>query len=107
MDVSRKADEGFDVGRLLGIWQELMEEKERLGAAIGKAKAGMDFNLDAAVVIDYQNAMEGIYTTSVGADTLDESPMAYKSIDDILSVIGDTVKVLDILKPICNFKAAE
>lgn len=49
VDVSRKADEGFDVGRLLGIWQELMEEKEHLGAAIGKAKAGMDFNLDAAV----------------------------------------------------------
>ena len=49
VDVSRKADEGFDVGRLLGIWQELMEEKERLGAAIGKAKAGMGFNLDAAV----------------------------------------------------------
>lgn len=49
VDVSRKADEGFDVGRLLGIWQELMEEKERLGAAIGKAKAGMDINLDAAV----------------------------------------------------------
>ena len=49
VDVSRKADEGFDVGRLLGIWQELMGEKERLGAAIGKAKAGMDFNLDAAV----------------------------------------------------------
>ena len=49
VDVSRKADEGFDVGRLLGIWRELMGEKERLGAAIGKAKAGMDFNLDAAV----------------------------------------------------------
>jgi len=49
VDVSRKADEGFDVGRLLAIWQELMGEKERLGAAIGKAKAGMAFNLDAAV----------------------------------------------------------
>ena len=49
VDVSRKADEGFDVGRLLGIWQELMAEKERLGMAIGKAKAGMEFNLDAAV----------------------------------------------------------
>lgn len=49
VDVSRKAEEGFDVGRLLGIWQELMEEKERLGAAIGKAKAGMEFNLDTAV----------------------------------------------------------
>ncbi|MBQ9364672.1 MAG: formate dehydrogenase [Schwartzia sp.] len=49
VDVSQKSDEGFDVGRLLGIWQELMAEKERLGMAIGKAKAGMDFNLDAAV----------------------------------------------------------
>lgn len=48
-DVSRKADEGFDVGRLLGVWQELMDERERLGLAIGKAKAGMGFNLDAAV----------------------------------------------------------
>ena len=49
VDVSRKDEDAFDVGRLLGIWQELMQEKERLGAAIGKAKAGMGFNLDAAV----------------------------------------------------------
>lgn len=62
---------------------------------------------ETLTVTDYQNAMEGIYTTSVGADTLDEAPMAYKSIDDILSVIGDTVEVLDILKPVYNFKAAE
>lgn len=49
VDVSQKSDEGFEVGRLLSIWQELMAEKERLGLAIGKAKAGMAFNLDAAV----------------------------------------------------------
>ncbi len=49
VDVSCKDEEGFEVGRLLAIWQELMEEKERLGLAIGKAKAGMEFNLDAAV----------------------------------------------------------
>lgn len=49
VDVSQKAEEGFDVGRLLAVWQELMVEKERLGAAIGKAKANMEFNLDAAV----------------------------------------------------------
>ena len=49
VDVSQKSDEGFEVGRLLSIWQELMAEKEGLGLAIGKAKAGMDFNLDAAV----------------------------------------------------------
>ena len=49
VDASRKGEEGFDVGGLLTIWQKLMHEKEALGLAIGKAKAGMDFNLDAAV----------------------------------------------------------
>lgn len=49
VDASCKAEEGFDVGRLLGIWDELMDEKNRLSTAIGKAKADMDFNLDAAV----------------------------------------------------------
>ena len=49
VDVSQKAEDGFDVGRLLSVWQELMVEKERLGTAIGKAKASMEFNLDAAV----------------------------------------------------------
>ena len=49
VDASRKGEEGFDVGGLLTIWQKLMQEKEALGLAIGKAKAGMDFNLDAAV----------------------------------------------------------
>jgi len=49
VDVSRNSEEGFEVGKLLSIWQELMAEKERLGLAIGRAKAGMDFNLDAAV----------------------------------------------------------
>ena len=49
VDASRKDEEGFDVGGLLIIWQKLMQEKEALGLAIGKAKAGMDFNLDAAV----------------------------------------------------------
>lgn len=49
VDVSSKAEEGFAVERLLTIWQTLIEEKERLGTAIGKAKAMMDFNLDVAV----------------------------------------------------------
>ena len=49
VDVSQKAEDGFDVGRLLSVWQDLMVEKERLGTAIGKAKANMEFNLDAAV----------------------------------------------------------
>ncbi|WP_029542203.1 hypothetical protein [Selenomonas sp. AB3002] len=49
VDVSRKSEEMFEVGKLIDIWQQLMHEKEQLGLAIGKAKAGMSFNLDAAV----------------------------------------------------------
>ena len=49
--------------------------------------------------------MKGIYSTSVGRDTLDESPMAYKPMDAILSVIGDTVDIEKIIKPVYNFKA--
>ncbi len=56
---------------------------------------------------DYQKAMEGIYTTSVCASTLDEAPMAYKSLEDIIDVVRDSVDIIDIMKPIYNFKAAE
>ncbi len=49
VDVSRKSEEMFEVGKLIDIWQQLMAEKEQLGVAIGKAKAGRSFNLDAAV----------------------------------------------------------
>ena len=54
---------------------------------------------------EYKKAMEGIYTTSVNEDTLDEAPMAYKSMSDIIDVIGETVEVIEVLKPIYNFKA--
>lgn len=53
----------------------------------------------------YRKEMSGIYSTSVGADTLDESPMAYKPMKDIIEAIGDTVEIQHILKPVYNFKA--
>ncbi len=56
---------------------------------------------------EYQKTMEGIYTTSVNISTLDEAPMAYKSMEEIISNIGDTVEILGIIKPIYNFKAGE
>ena len=56
---------------------------------------------------EYRETMEGIYTTSVNENTLDEAPMAYKALDDIIDVIRESVDVIDILKPIYNFKAAE
>ena len=54
---------------------------------------------------DYKETMKGIYTTSVNEWTLDEAPMAYKSIDDIIDVIADSVDIIDIMKPVYNFKA--
>ncbi|GMO31633.1 MAG: RNA-splicing ligase RtcB [Termitinemataceae bacterium] len=56
---------------------------------------------------DYKNAMQGIYSTSVTKDTIDESPMAYKNIDDIVSQLGPAATILAIIKPIYNFKASE
>ncbi len=56
---------------------------------------------------EYRHEMEGIYTTSVGESTIDESPMAYRRIDEILDVIGATAEVVDILSPIYNFKASK
>ncbi len=53
----------------------------------------------------YQQEMSGIYTTSVNERTLDESPMAYKSLNDIIDVIEEAVDIKEVMKPIYNFKA--
>lgn len=54
---------------------------------------------------DFKDSMKGIYSTSVHQGTLDESPSAYKPIEDIIGSIGETVDIIDIIKPIFNFKA--
>ena len=56
---------------------------------------------------EYENEMSGIYSTCVVADTLDESPMAYKTMDEIVSQIGPTAEIIERIKPIYNFKASE
>ena len=56
---------------------------------------------------EYQETMKGVYTTSVNESTLDEAPMAYKSLADIIDVIRESVDVIDVMKPIYNFKASE
>ena len=55
---------------------------------------------------EYQETMKGIYTTSVNEQTLDEAPMAYKSLEDIIDVVADAVDIIEVLKPIYNFKAS-
>lgn len=54
---------------------------------------------------EYKKSMAGIYTTSISEGTLDESPQAYKSLDDIIDVIGDTAEIIEVMKPVYNFKA--
>jgi len=56
---------------------------------------------------DYKNSMQGIYSTSIDENTIDESPMVYKPMKEIIEYIKDTVDVIDIIKPIYNFKANE
>lgn len=58
-------------------------------------------------IADYRETMKGIYTSSVNTNTIDESPMAYKSLDDIIDVIQDTVDIIEVMKPVYNFKASE
>ena len=54
---------------------------------------------------EYQEAMKDVFTTSVNEDTLDEAPMAYKSLEDIIDVIAESVDVVEVIKPRYNFKA--
>lgn len=56
-------------------------------------------------VAKFQEEMKGVYTTSVGKATLDEAPMAYKPMDEILENIRDAVEVVDVIKPVYNYKA--
>lgn len=55
---------------------------------------------------EYRTAMEGIYSTSVNERTIDEAPGAYKPIEDIIGPIADAVDIIDVMRPICNFKAS-
>ncbi len=70
------------------------------GRVMSRNKAKQVLSLD-----EYKKAMEGIYTTSVNEETIDEAPMAYKSLSDIIDVIEETVDVIEVIKPIYNFKA--
>ena len=72
------------------------------GRLMSRAEAKRRFDITG-----FRQEMDGIYTTSVNESTLDECPMAYKGMDDILSNIGPTVDVAKIIKPIYNFKAGE
>ena len=62
---------------------------------------------DSFTLGEFEKSMEGIYSTSVTRDTLDESPMVYKPMEEIIQGTKDTVTIDRIIKPIYNFKAGE
>lgn len=72
------------------------------GRVMSRNIARKTLNID-----DYKKSMDGIYTTSVNEDTIDESPMVYKPVEEILEHIKDTLEIEKIIKPIYNFKANE
>ena len=72
------------------------------GRLVNRGAAKANFSLEEFVA-----SMEGIYSTSVGQSTIDESPMAYKPMQSIIDNIGDTVDIEQIVKPVYNFKASE
>ncbi len=93
----------------------------RDGSIIGIGKGNLDWNYSAPhgagrimsrskakeniPLKEYEKSMEGIYSTSVGQSTLDEAPQAYKPIEEIVENIKDTVDIVDIIKPVYNFKS--
>lgn len=95
----------------------------RDGCILAKGKSNPDYNYSAPhgagrilsrhtaaqkiALEDYIESMKGIYTTSVNKKTIDESPFAYKPIESIIENIGDTVDIIEVIKPIYNFKASE
>ena len=67
---------------------------------MSRSKAKENISLES-----FEDTMKGIYTSSVMESTIDEAPQAYKDMDEIVRNIQDTVEVMDIIKPIYNFKA--
>ena len=94
----------------------------RDGSLICRGKGNADWNCSAphgagrlmsraqakatCSMTEFRREMDGIYTTSVSTDTIDESPMAYKPMDEIVRNIGDTAEITKIIRPIYNFKAS-
>lgn len=95
----------------------------RDGCILGKGKGNDDWNCSAphgagrimsrskakelVSLQEFEDSMQGIFTTSVGQSTIDEAPMVYKPMAEIVENIADTVEIVKIIKPIYNFKASE
>lgn len=72
------------------------------GRKMSRSQAKKQITMD-----EFKESMNGIYSTTINNSTIDESPMAYKDTNTIMSLIGDTCEIIDVVKPIINIKAGE
>ena len=72
------------------------------GRLMSRAEARQRFTLS-----QFKKEMDGIYSSTLSHDTIDESPMAYKPMEQILARIGPSVEIKELIRPVYNFKACE
>lgn len=70
------------------------------GRLMSRSKAKSDLSMD-----EFKETMKDVWSSSVVPETLDESPMAYKPMDEIIEHTKDTIEIVEIIKPLYNFKA--
>ena len=72
------------------------------GRVMSRNKARKELSLE-----EFKAEMSGIWSSTVNLETIDEAPMAYKTMDDIVANIDPTAEIVKVIKPIYNYKAAE
>lgn len=92
--------DGLIIARGMGNEDWNQSAPHGAGRLLSRSDAKEFIDLD-----DYKEAMKGVYSTSVGTGTIDESPMAYKDPKEILRLIEDTVEVECFIRPVINLKA--
>ena len=111
---SIKADKGKQViipmnmrdGCIIGIGKGNEDWNQSAPHGAGRIMSRMKAKTELSLK-DFEESMKDVYTTSVCDETLDESPMVYKPMQEIIDNIKDTVDVIKIIKPIYNFKAKD
>lgn len=114
--ILRKGAVSSELGEII-----LIPINMRDGSLVCKGKGNQDWNYSAPhgagrlmsrtvakqsiLMDDFKDSMVGIYSTSINIHTLDEAPQAYKPISEIMELITDTADVIDVIKPLYNFKA--
>ena len=94
----------FCVRRLHGVLfrRQFAVSGKGAGRLMSRGRAAATLSVE-----EFRRQMEGVYTTCVGEGTLDESPMAYKGMEEIAANISPTAEIVKRLRPVYNFKAGE